>query len=136
VKTTIAALGALYLAFALHTPAQAQVANLNPIGVDPEHYQCYTVVQPTPFRPRQVRLQDQFGLKTVNVLAPRLLCAPVSKNGQLLADRESHLVCYSIQGGQTPNRRVEISNQFGRLQFGVQTAILLCVPSLKRVLPQ
>jgi hypothetical protein len=133
-RKTIAALGALYLAFAFGAVAQAQTANLNPIGVDPEHYQCYPITKPSAFEPRTVTLKDQFGLKTVQVIGPRLLCAPVSKNGGLLADSRSHLVCYAIQG-QIVGKRVEVTNQFGKLQFDVGTANMLCVPSLKRVLP-
>jgi hypothetical protein len=133
-RKTIAALGALYLSVAFGAAAHAQAANPNPVGVDPEHYQCYPVTKPSAFEPRSVSLKDQFGLKTVQVIAPRLLCAPVSKNGGLLADTRSHLVCYSIQG-QAAGKRVEVTNQFGKLQFDVGTANLLCLPSLKRVLP-
>lgn len=134
-RRKIAALGALCLAFAFNLTAQAQTANLNPVGIDPEHYQCYTIGQ-TAFPTREVRLRDQFGLKTVKVIAPRFLCTPVSKNGALLADTKSHLVCYQITGGLLAGKKVEIVNQFGKLEFGVNTANLLCVPSTKRVLPQ
>ena len=130
-KRIFAALGGLYLAFAFGTAAQAQA---NPPGVDPEHYQCYTITQPTTFPQKEVRLKDQFGLNTVVVIAPRFLCAPVSKNGGLLADTKSHLVCYSIKNGQTANKRVETIDQFGKLQFTVNTANLLCLPALKKVL--
>jgi hypothetical protein len=134
-RRTIAALSAVAFAFALGSGASAQTANLNPVGVDPEHYQCYSIVQPAPFQPRQVRLRDQFGFRTVTVFRPHTLCTPVSKNNALLADTKSHLVCYVVTASQPVNRRVEVTNQFGRLQFNVNTANLLCVPSLKRVLP-
>jgi hypothetical protein len=130
-KGIFAALGALYLALAFSTTAQAQA---NPPGVDPEHYQCYTITQPTTFPQKNVRLQDQFGVNTVTVIAPRLLCAPVSKNGGVVADTRSHLVCYTIKNGKTANKRVETVNQFGKLQFTVNTANLLCLPSFKKVL--
>lgn len=133
-KRTIAALCALSFAVAFGVTAEAQT-NLNPVGIDPEHYQCYSITQ-TPFQQRLVTLRDQFGVRRVNVIRPVLLCTPVSKNGALLADKESHLVCYQIQNGQTANKRVETTNQFGKHQFTVLTANLLCVPSLKRVLPQ
>jgi hypothetical protein len=136
-KKTMLALGALFVAVAFSTAAKAQ-ANPNPIGVDPEHYQCYTIAKIDPvFADRGVRLKDQFGLTSTKVIAPKLLCAPVSKNGELLADTRSHLVCYSLRASTpTPvNKRVEIVNQFGKLQFDVGIANLLCVPSLKRVLP-
>ena len=136
-KKTMLALSAIFAAVAFSTAAKAQ-ANPNPIGVDPEHYQCYTIAKiDPPFLSRGVRLKDQFGLTSVKVVTPRLLCAPVSKNGELLADTRSHLVCYSVQASQPApvNKRVEIVNQFGKLQFDVGFANLLCVPSLKRVLP-
>jgi hypothetical protein len=133
-KKIFAALGALSLALAFGVTAQAQTITANPYGVDPEHYQCYSITQTT-FAPRSVTLRDQFGFKQVRVVRPVLLCTPVSKNNGLLADRVSHLVCYQIANGLVANKRVETTNQFGKLQFTVQTANLLCVPSLKRVLP-
>ena len=134
-RIILAVLGAVAFTLTLGATAQAQTVNLNPTGLDPEHYQCYTIAQPTTFSPRNVTLRDQFGFRTVNVLRPALLCTPVSKNGALLADKVSHLVCYVIQNGQTANKRVEIRNQFGTAQFNVQTGNWLCVPSLKRVVP-
>ena len=134
-KRTLAALGAAVFVLAFGQAAQAQTIVANPYGVDPEHYQCYTISSATGFTPRSVTLRDQFGFRTVNVLRPALLCTPVSKNQGLLADRVSHLVCYVIQNGQTANKRVETTNQLGKMQFTVQTANWLCVPSLKRVLP-
>ena len=85
-RKTIAALGALYLTFAFGTTAQAQAAiNPNPIGVDPEHYQCYNVQgEPTAITIKS--LADQFGKsQDLRVTGPTILCAPVSKNGELLA---------------------------------------------------
>jgi hypothetical protein len=134
-KKTFAALCALSFVVAFNVTAQAQTLTANPYGVDPEHYQCYTITQTT-FAPRSVTLRDQFGFRQVRVVRPVQLCTPVSKNNGLLADRVSHLVCYQTVNGLLANRRVETTNQFGKLQFTVQQANLLCVPSLKRVLPQ
>jgi hypothetical protein len=135
-KAKIATLLTAVLVLSFGSTGLAQTITANPYGVDPEHYQCYTFTLPTTFQPRNVTVRDQFGFRTVRVIAPRLLCTPVSKNNGLLADRVSHLVCYAIQNGLTNlNRRVEVTNQFGRLQFTVQNANLLCLPSLKRVLP-
>jgi hypothetical protein len=137
-KRTIAAIGAVLFSVAFGAVAEAQTAGVNPNGVDPEHYQCYSIAKiDPPFQSRGVVLKDQFGRTSTKVVVPRLLCAPVSKNGAVLADTRSHLVCYAIQGQQVPvNKRVEIVNQFGKLQFDVGIANLLCVPSFKRVLPQ
>src|SRR3954454_16821813 len=130
ISRIFAAIG--FLTFVFCGLSQAQV-NLNPIGVDPENYQCYPVTNSSGFDSRGVRLRDQFGLASVKVVQPALICAPVSKNGELVADTKSHLVCYTLSGGQKAGKRVEIVNQFGKLQFDVNNATLLCVPSLKRV---
>lgn len=133
-KAKISTLCAAILALSLSSIADAQTVTANPYGVDPEHYQCYTITTTTT-TPRTVILRDQFGVRTTQVGIPRLLCAPVSKNNGLLADRISHLLCYAITLGPVINKRVEITNQFGKVQFTVQRGGYLCVPSLKRVLP-
>lgn len=130
------ALGVVGIAFAVAAATPASAAN--PTGIDPEHYQCYVPTDPVQFGPKSVKLRDQFPPQSeARVLDVAFLCAPVSKNGELLADRVSHLVCYNIDTAKLPpDRRVLTINQFGRLQFGVGKAALLCVPSTKRVLPQ
>ncbi len=133
-KTKAMALFATIFALSFASAGQAQTLAPNPYGVDPEHYQCYTISQPSTFQPRGVTLRDQFGFRQTTVFRPAYLCTPVSKNNGLLADRVSHLVCYVTSTGPTINKRVEVLNQFGRLQFTVQRAFQLCVPSLKRVL--
>jgi hypothetical protein len=125
---------ALVLAGAALGFSTAAFAQANPNGIDPEHYQCYRPGL-TEFQPREVRLRDQFGTATVKVVRVAFLCAPVSKNGGLLADKESHLVCYTEENGQKADKRVRTINQFGRLEFDLGNAVMLCVPSLKRVLP-
>ena len=125
-------LGAIAAAF-LAGSAQAQTVNLNPIGIDPEHYQCYRPAEPVPVE-HSVKLSDQFGTATVRLVKVAFLCVPVSKNGELLADKKSHLVCYFERLGNEANRKVVTINQLGKLQYGVGQAVMLCVPSLKRVL--
>src|SRR5215208_1674450 len=96
---SIMALSAMAMAFAVSIPAQAQTVTDNPNGIDPEHYQCYEVLEPTPpFEPRTVQLADQFGKRTVTLLSISFLCTPVSKNEGVVADRLSHLVCYKFDG--------------------------------------
>ena len=133
-KARTAILLAALLALSFSSTGNSQTITPNPYGVDPEHYQCYTITATT-ITPRNVVLRDQFGVRTVQVSNPRRLCVPVSKNNGLLADRVSHLLCYAITVGPVINKRVEITNQFGKVQFTVQRAIELCLPSLKRVLP-
>jgi hypothetical protein len=132
-KKTFAALGAVAVVVSFSISAQAQ-PNPNPIGVDPEHYQCYPIS--AQFGPRETSLKDQFTGAIALVGQAVLICAPVSKNQGLVADTRSHLVCYRVQNPEKAAKQVEIRNQFGRLRFPVDTnATLLCVPSLKRVLP-
>lgn len=133
-KAKTATLLAALLALSLISTVQSQTLTANPYGVDPEHYQCYTITAAT-VTPRNVILRDQFGVRTAQVGNPRTLCVPVSKNNGLLADRVSHLLCYNLSLGPVINKRVEITNQFGKVQFTVQRANQLCLPSLKRVLP-
>jgi hypothetical protein len=83
--------------------------------------------------PQEVRLQDQFGSSTVKVLTPLLLCAPTAKNGMPLRDKTTHYVCYQDEGIKTPEKKVQVTNQFGRTDLLVTKATTLCVPSLKKL---
>jgi hypothetical protein len=102
--------------------------------INPQHYQCYGVVDPKPFKSQQVQLQDQFGASRLVAVKPLFLCNPVSKNKEPIADKLTHLVCYQIVKGQPARKRVEVSNQFGPESLSVNTPQLLCVPSVKKVL--
>jgi hypothetical protein len=133
-KARPATLLAAILTVSFISTSESQTLTANPYGVDPEHYQCYTITATT-VTPRSVILRDQFGVRTAQVGNPRRLCVPVSKNNGLLADRVTHLLCYGVTLGPVINKRVEITNQFGKVQFTVQRANELCLPSLKRVLP-
>lgn len=129
--TSIAALAAtVAFAFGAHAPAYAK----DPPGVNPTHYQCYRVKQINRFRPVGVKLADQFGVASVRVIRPVYLCAPTDKNGEGLKDKDTHLLCYQDTGVKTPNKKVRVINQFGELDLVVTTPIVLCVPSLKKLL--
>lgn len=134
-KIALAAFAAVsFVAFG--STAQAQATNLNPIGVDPEHYQCYEIKGPTKAIPVK-SLRDQFGgRQELRVIGPVSLCAPVSKNGELLADKETHLVCYQIADPKPLPKPVTVAvkNQFGQFRFDVVVARTLCLPSLKKVI--
>src|SRR5205807_9198025 len=47
------------------------------------------------FRQRSVELGDQFQDEKATVLAPRMLCAPASKNNAPVKQRLAHLKCYA-----------------------------------------
>src|SRR5215468_7827658 len=69
--------------------AQAQP---NPPGIKLDHYACY--------RLSPVKLADQFGESAAGVVREQFLCAPTSKNGGEVINKQDHLVCYVIQGGK------------------------------------
>jgi hypothetical protein len=122
------------LAIALGISASAYAQSPNPPGVNPSHYQCYHVSEQEPFHPREIRLRDQFGTATVKIVKPVFVCAPVEKNGVPPRDRQTHLVCYEEEGGRAADKRVSMTNQFGKETLNVKDPALLCVPSRKQVL--
>ena len=117
----------------LVTGASAQGSN--PPGVNPQHFECYDVVEATTLPPNKVTLRDQFGASETVTAKAVLLCNPVSKNGARVTDRVTHLVCYAIEAPRSAVRHVSIVNQFGVDTLGVSTARTLCVPSLKQLFP-
>ena len=112
-------------------------AQKNPAGVNPTHYQCHQVkpLDP-PFKPRGVALRDQFGASKAEVIRPVMICAPTAKNNLRPRDTRTHYVCYEDKGPKTPERKVEIVNQFGKEIVAVVQPSMLCVPSLKILLKQ
>jgi hypothetical protein len=118
----------------LSVTAQAQ---RNPPGVNPTHYQCYRVAEKDPpFKPREVRLRDQFGASGAKVLKPMFLCAPTMKNNLKPSDTRTHYVCYEDEGPKAPDRPVGITNQFGKEILVVGGPVILCVPSTKTLIKQ
>jgi len=130
---TETALGlALSITFGVCIPASAQAPSPNPPGVNPAHYQCYKVTGQS--HPTIVRLRDQFGATpNVRALQPVFLCAPVAKNEEPISDERTHLVCFADSGIRSPNRTVQVTNQFGTQTLKVATPAALCVPSIKHV---
>ena len=128
-KTIVSIMIAAAVATAMSATAQAQK---NPPGVNPTHYQCYRVTEKEPpFRPREVKLHDQFGSSVAKVLKPLFLCAPTDKNDLKARDTKTHYVCYEDEGPKTPERTALITNQFGKEVLVVGGAFVLCVPSTK-----
>ena len=116
------------------------VAPLGAPGTD--HFKCYEVqiTEGTPaFVPTQVTVVDQFDQsKLYDVLQPVLLCNPVDKNGEGIANSDDHLVCYEVlpAAGEPEHVRVNgihIDNQFGALQLDAVEGNELCVPSEKQL---
>jgi hypothetical protein len=119
------------LLFAILFVTRASAQGPNPPGVNPQHYECYDVVESTTLPANNVALRDQFGTSETVTAKPVFLCNPVSKNGSKVTDRTTHLVCYAIRAPRSTVRHVSIVNQFGVDTLGVSTARTLCVPSLK-----
>jgi hypothetical protein len=125
-----------------------------------DHYKCYEAKPDDKFARREVLLEDQFGVTTVTVRDPQLICTPVVKNADPghavlifpddLRNSIDHLVCYNIRAGDkegskegnkkgdkqgdkegTERREVLVDNQFGQQPLEVAKPQLLCVPSIK-----
>ncbi len=123
-----------------------------------DHFLCHAVQRPrgaAPFDPIPgVRIEDQFGTRVVDVIAPTRLCAPADKNGEApSAPRHpQHLMCYqvvlsplviqppeSMDGPpdlasvqfESPVDAVYTNNQFGPGVMQLVDVAELCVPSLK-----
>src|SRR5262249_12990009 len=125
-KSTIIATLGVTLAIACGVSTLAHAQSPNPAGVNPTHYQCYRVSEPEPSKPRELTLHDQFGAPKVKVVKPVFLCVPVEKNGVPPRDRRTHLVCYEEEGGKAVEKRVSVTNQFGKEILTVGDPVLLC----------
>jgi len=133
-KSTIVIVSAA--ALSLIATAAPSLAQRNPPGVNPTHYQCYRVTEKEPaFKERAVKLRDQFGGSDAKVLKPVMLCAPTNKNNLEARDRITHYLCYEDEGPKPPEKVAEITNQFGKQIVVVNEPRLLCVPS-RKVLPK
>lgn len=118
------------------TPAPTSIptpaASPTPGGI-PSHFQCHALRR-EPFRRIEgLTLEDPIGVGTVDIVRPRRLCNPASKNDEdpaaLLSS--THLVGYQIK--HTPRQRrlrgVRITNQLGGLTLELHRPDLLLVPS-------
>lgn len=118
--------------------AQGSVGTRAAFGALPlDHYACYPA-RFSAFKPRAVKLENQFGRATARVLRPIRICAPAKKNAEPMRDRIAHLVCYSltdVQGLDQESRTVSLSNQFGVLPAKVLLIPpeSLCLPASKRI---
>lgn len=107
-----------------------------PSPLDINHFKCYRVSGPG-FTTRLVTVADQFETQPATLVKPRLLCNPVSKNGEPIVDPEGHLACYTIKrGGAFTPRPVTVMDQFAvqdlrALQGTCRKRSVLCVPSEK-----
>jgi hypothetical protein len=109
-----------------------------PEGLD--HFLCYKVLEGRA-ADRAVALKDQFGSFRTRVGRPKLHCNPADKHHlpapPVTIEHEfAHLLCYGIERHRLDppiGRRTD--NQFERARVRSEVAVMLCVPSRKRLLP-
>jgi hypothetical protein len=123
---------AVGLGIAFTSAAQAQ--GKNPPGVNPTHFLCYRVSQAAPLKPpASVKLSDQFGAFGSKIGNAMFLCTPVSKNGEEVKDKTTHLVCYQVLA-KNAGKKVKITHQLGTQVLTVGGSVTLCLPSTKEVM--
>jgi hypothetical protein len=96
-----------------------------------DHFQCYKLGK-AKFKPRKVKLRDQFGRTPAKVVSRQTLCNPVSKNDEGIKDKTAHLVCYGLKSRAFKRRRVVVQHQFtDGMRLAVVRRTRLCLPSGK-----
>jgi len=121
----------------------SDTVNVDIIQMLLDHFRCYTGIAPKTakgqpplpkFTPRQVKLSDEFEIKSANVVAPVAVCAPADKNHEGVIDDDTHLEAYSITSSSTPKftpKRQSVSNQLGTLVVDATKVDRLLVPTSK-----
>ena len=115
----------------------------SPANPDIDHFQCYKVKRSRGtskfVKITGVKVDDQFGTGTIDLIKPVHLCTPVNKNNEEpgAETHVDHLLCYKVKARAPFNtKHVWLGNQFGPF-----TDLLLtrrqefCVPSLKNPPP-
>jgi hypothetical protein len=122
--------------FGVYSPAFAQEGK-NPRGVNPTHYQCYSVKAPETAEVVKL-LRDQFGVsEAVKLTSIVYLCAPTAKDGLAASDQRTHYLCYDDERDKAVEKKVQVTNQLTKetgIELVVETPKLLCVPSIKKLL--
>ena len=83
-------------------------------------------------KPGTLELADQFSKDAWEdwIISAPIFCNPADKNGEGIKDEKRHLTCYALekQHRAEVNVHVVVSNQFGKHELLVGTALVLCVP--------
>jgi len=97
------------------------------------NFKCYKAKLElgTPFQRKSLPLVDQFGANSAVLVAPFEFCNPVDKNGEGIADPESHLMCYKMLSRRRVSERVVDRDQFGDEALVLASAVSLCLPAIK-----
>jgi hypothetical protein len=91
-----------------------------------EHLTTYTA--PSPLEPDlSVQTEDQFGLRTLRVIAARELYVPTEKNELGFPDRLNHYWCYEAFGPKV-GQKVTLDDQFGADTVRVERPHRFCNP--------
>jgi cysteine-rich repeat protein len=98
-----------------------------------DHFQCYEMPR-EPFQEiTGVSLVDHLGPSTVDVIRPKRLCSPASKNGEdpSAPDHPDYLTGYKIvqRTSFIKRRDITVSNQFGTVVIDIVRPEFLFVPS-------
>jgi cysteine-rich repeat protein len=101
-----------------------------------DHVLCYKTTSLVPFSRRTVSLVDQLETADADVVRPRSLCLPASKNGGAVLDPVTHAEEYRIKSALAHVRRrgVVVTDQFGTLTVDTVKAERLLVPTNKSLM--
>jgi hypothetical protein len=108
---------------------------LNP-GNDVDHYRCLKVAhsKDTARLPKgtTVDVDDDLGLRGVELKKPSSLCVPTDKNGEGIKRPEDHLLCYKAKPLIKHTRdNVRVLDQFSQTVASFKGEAELCVPALR-----
>jgi hypothetical protein len=118
--------------------------SLDPLALPPaltnptvDHFQCYKVKRskgsPKFQKILGVKVQDQFGTATLDLLKPIRLCAPANKRNEdpSAPQHPFHLLCYKTKNSAFGMEQTFTNDQFGPAQPLLIHRRELCVPSTK-----
>lgn len=121
--------------------AKSVAAPAPPEPADPaiDHFQCYKVKRTRGtakfVKIVGVKVDDQFGSGTIDLLRPKHLCAPANKRNEEPGAElhPDHLLCYKVKApAPFAQKQVWLGNQFGpHNQLTLIRRQEFCVPSLK-----
>ena len=103
----------------------------------PDHFQCYKAKRskgsPKFQKILGVKVQDQFGTATLDLLKPIRLCAPANKRNEdpSAPQHPFHLLCYKTKNSAFGMEQTFTNDQFGPAQPLLIHRRELCVPSTK-----
>jgi hypothetical protein len=119
--------------FLMAPSAKNLTAPPTPIMPTIDHYKCYKATRDRR-RVSAVEVEDQFGIRTLDIKKPVHVCLPADKNGEGIPDPDATLVCYKVRptSGTTrpPSQDIAfVNNQFGSDVLDLFRPTELCVPA-------